>query len=55
MPISEEIARIIMTGGNSMDIAAQARREGVLDLRQSGLQGAARHHLARRSAGTTNE
>ena len=38
MPISEEIARIIMTGGNSMDIAAQARREGVLDLRQSGLR-----------------
>ena len=38
MPISEEIARIIMTGGNSMDIAAQARSEGVLDLRQSGLR-----------------
>ena len=38
MPISEEIARIIMTGGNSMDIAAQSRREGVLDLRQSGLR-----------------
>ena len=38
MPISEEIARIIMTGGNSMDIAAQARDEGVLDLRQSGLR-----------------
>ena len=38
MPISEEIARIIMTGGNSMDIAAQARREGVLDLRQAGLR-----------------
>ena len=37
MPISEEIARIIMTNGNSMDIAAQAQREGVRDLRQSGL------------------
>lgn len=37
MPISEAIAHIIMTDGNSMDIAAQARREGVLDLRQSGL------------------
>ena len=36
--VSEEIARIIMTGGNSMDIAAQSRREGVLDLRQSGLR-----------------
>lgn len=38
MPISEEIQRIIMTGGNSMDIAAQAQLEGVMDLRQSGLQ-----------------
>ncbi|WP_374265062.1 type IV-A pilus assembly ATPase PilB [Zoogloea sp.] len=37
MPISEEIARIIMTNGNSMDIAAQAQIEGVRDLRQSGL------------------
>ena len=37
MPISEEIARIIMTGGNSMDIAAQAEAEGVSDLRHSGL------------------
>jgi type IV pilus assembly protein PilB len=37
MPISEEIAHIIMTNGNSLDIAAQAQREGVRDLRQSGL------------------
>ncbi|MDR2926167.1 MAG: type IV-A pilus assembly ATPase PilB [Azoarcus sp.] len=37
MPISEDIAHIIMTGGNSMDIAAQAEREGVSDLRRSGL------------------
>ncbi|NMF90400.1 type IV-A pilus assembly ATPase PilB [Aromatoleum petrolei] len=37
MPISAEIAHIIMTNGNSMDIAAQAQREGVRDLRQSGL------------------
>jgi type IV pilus assembly protein PilB len=37
MPISEEIAHIIMTGGNSMDIAAQAEAEGVSDLRRSGL------------------
>ena len=37
MPITEEIAHIIMTGGNSMDIAAQAQREGVRDLRQSAL------------------
>jgi type IV pilus assembly protein PilB len=37
MPISEEINRIIMRGGNAIDIADQARREGVRDLRQSGL------------------
>ncbi|MDR1062429.1 MAG: type IV-A pilus assembly ATPase PilB [Azoarcus sp.] len=37
MPLSEELARIIMTGGNSMDIAAQAEAEGVSDLRRSGL------------------
>lgn len=37
MPISEEIAHIIMTNGNSMDIAEQAQREGVRDLRKSGL------------------
>ena len=37
MPITEEIGRLIMTGGNAIDIADQARREGVRDLRQSGL------------------
>ena len=37
MPISDEIAQIIMTNGNSIDIAEQARHEGVRDLRQSGL------------------
>jgi type IV pilus assembly protein PilB len=37
MPVSEDTQRIIMAGGNSLDIAAQAAREGVKDLRQSGL------------------
>ncbi|QDQ26349.1 type IV-A pilus assembly ATPase PilB [Chitinimonas arctica] len=37
MPISEEMQRIIMAQGNSIDIADQAKREGVRDLRQSGL------------------
>jgi type IV pilus assembly protein PilB len=37
MPISEEIQRIIMTNGNSIEIAEQAQREGIKDLRQSGL------------------
>ncbi len=37
MPISEEIGRIIMQGGNALDIADQARKEGTRDLRESGL------------------
>ena len=37
MPITEEMTRIIMTGGNSNDVADQAQKEGVRDLRQSGL------------------
>jgi len=38
MPVSEEIGRLIMEGGNAIQIAEQARREGVADLRQSGLR-----------------
>ena len=37
MPISEEIAAIIMRGGNSIDIAKQAKLEKIKDLRESGL------------------
>jgi type IV pilus assembly protein PilB len=37
MPVSEAIQRIILSEGTAMDIAAQARTEGVRDLRQSGL------------------
>jgi type IV pilus assembly protein PilB len=37
MPISDDINRIIMKGGDAIDIADQARREGIRDLRQSGL------------------
>ena len=37
MPITEAIQRIILSQGSAMDIAAQAQREGVRDLRQSGL------------------
>jgi type IV pilus assembly protein PilB len=37
MPISEEIQRIILAEGTAMDLAAQAHRENVRDLRQSGL------------------
>ncbi|MDH5472032.1 MAG: type IV-A pilus assembly ATPase PilB [Gammaproteobacteria bacterium] len=38
LPISETIGRIIMEEGNAMDIADQAQKEGIPDLRQSGLK-----------------
>jgi type IV pilus assembly protein PilB len=37
MEVSEAMGRIIMEGGNAMQIAEQAAREGVIDLRQAGL------------------
>ena len=37
MPISEEIQRIILRDGSALDIAEQARREGVRSLRDAGL------------------
>ena len=37
MPISDNIARIILEEGNSMRIAQQAREEGINDLRRSAL------------------
>ncbi|MBK1704761.1 type IV-A pilus assembly ATPase PilB [Halochromatium glycolicum] len=36
--VSEGMGRTIMEGGNALDLAEQARREGFPDLRQSGLQ-----------------
>jgi type IV pilus assembly protein PilB len=38
MPISEKIGEIIMRGGNALDIANQARKEGIPDLRDSALK-----------------
>jgi type IV pilus assembly protein PilB len=38
MGVSEAMGRIIMEGGNAMQLADQARREGVADLRASGLR-----------------
>jgi type IV pilus assembly protein PilB len=37
MPISDEMRQLIMRNGNSIEIAQQAQREGVRNLRQSGL------------------
>ena len=38
MPISEDMGRIIMSDGNAIDIADQARKEGIDDLRRSALR-----------------
>jgi len=38
MPVSEAIGAIIMRGGNQLDIEMQSRKEGVLNLRESGLK-----------------
>ena len=37
MPVNEEIQKIILNEGTAMDIAVQAQRDNVRDLRQSGL------------------
>ena len=37
MPISEEMQRLIMSGAGELDLAHQASREGVKNLRESGL------------------
>jgi type IV pilus assembly protein PilB len=38
LPISDAIARIILAGGSAVEIADEAAREGVWDLRRSGLE-----------------
>lgn len=38
MPISEEIGRIIMEGGTALQVADQAKQEGVADLRESAIK-----------------
>lgn len=38
MPVSETMGKIIMEGGNSFDLGDQARKEGIPDLRESGLK-----------------
>ncbi|MCL2523174.1 MAG: type IV-A pilus assembly ATPase PilB [Betaproteobacteria bacterium] len=37
MPVSETMQRLIMSGATALDLAQQAKREGVKDLRESGL------------------
>ena len=38
LPISDAIAKLIMEGGNAMQIADQAHKDGIPDLRESGLK-----------------
>ena len=41
MPVTEDIGRLIMAGGNAIDISDAARKNGVWDLRRAGLAKAA--------------
>ena len=38
MPVSEQMGRMIMEGANSIQLERQAEKEGVHNLRQSGLK-----------------
>jgi type IV pilus assembly protein PilB len=38
LPVSEAIGRIIMENGNAMEIADQAKKEGIADLRESAIK-----------------
>ncbi|MGV6807378.1 MAG: type IV-A pilus assembly ATPase PilB [bacterium] len=38
MPVSEDMGRIIMENGNALQLADQAKSEGIADLRESGLK-----------------
>ena len=38
MPVTETIGRIIMEGGGAIDIGDQATKDGIWNLRRSGLQ-----------------
>jgi len=38
MPVSEDMGKIIMEGGNALQLAEQAEKEGIADLRKSGLR-----------------
>jgi type IV pilus assembly protein PilB len=37
MPLKDEIAKIILSGGSALQIAEEARKQGVRDLRMSAL------------------
>ena len=38
MPVTEAVAKIILEGGNAMQLGQQAKLDGITDLRQSGLR-----------------
>ncbi len=38
MPISHDMAQAIMSGANAIEIMDQANKEGIANLRESGLQ-----------------
>jgi type IV pilus assembly protein PilB len=55
MPITEEIQRIILADGSALEIAEQARTEGVRSLRDPACTRCAGRHLAREVLAVTNE
>lgn len=38
MPMTENMRKLILEGGNTMELAAQAKADGINDLRASGLE-----------------
>ncbi len=38
MPMSDAMQRLVMEGKNSIDLADQAQKEGIPDIRQSGIK-----------------
>jgi type IV pilus assembly protein PilB len=46
MPMTEEIQKIILEGGSALKIAAQAKQEGIRDLRASALLKVKHGHLS---------
>jgi len=38
LPVTDAIAKIILTGGSAVDIGEQAAKEGVWDLRRAGIE-----------------
>ena len=38
LPVSQALQQIILNNGSTLEMATQAKREGLIDLRQAGLE-----------------